>query len=326
MMRCMDGAVRTVLERAVFSAAGATFTWADALASAAVRDTWDELTRAASDGLACELRLAAGEEPLAPQLVVDETTAFRYAHNLIAGDDLTEWLARWALTATEWRDQIKRSLLRKRWAADLTEIAGVFPPGDDEVGAALWPEAVCSGLLVNVCLRLAGDVALACETLAGIDQKPFIRIHTEAALLRAAAVTEAGLEREVAARQLEWLRIEGASMDLPAEDVAREALLCIRDDGRALEDVARDCGVIPARVSVLMADVDETLAPGLLAASDGELLGPLARHDGFTLMVVERKAPASLNDPEVRRRAEARLVERAVERAINKYVTWHESL
>ena len=115
------------------------------------------------------------------------------------------------------------------------------------------------------------------------------------------------------------------TLALPAEDMAREAVLSIRIDGRALADVAADCGDQAGVLSVLVSDLDEDVASVLLAAREGDVVGPLARDGAFTIMQIERKSAPSTSDPDIRVRAEQRLVSRTVEQAINRCVTWHES-
>jgi hypothetical protein len=142
--------------------------------------------------------------------------------------------------------------------------------------------------------------------------------------VRAEAATEEAIEREVAGHRLEWLRIEGKMLTLRLEDAAREAALCIRADGRAFADVATACGAEPDQLSVHVTDADAVWAPRLIAAREGEVIGPIPRHGAFSLLLVERKTPPGAADPSVRRRAVERIVERVVQRAMREHVEWHE--
>ena len=95
-------------------------------------------------GLACKRRLAASGGEIDAREIVDAANAFRYARGLLAGEQLEEWLRHWHVTSAEWRDYVKRLLLRERWAGELGENAERFPVGEAEIAGALWPEAVCS--------------------------------------------------------------------------------------------------------------------------------------------------------------------------------------
>ena len=222
---------------------------------------------------------------------------------------------------------MRRALLRDRWAHELDATAVRFPAADEEVRGALWAEAVCSGFLEEAAHRLAGDLALfaeAGETLAGDRPALFARTKDAAERAGADAATEDALEHLVAARGLEWLRVEGQLLELPGEDLASEVALCVREDGRALAEVAAECGAEPRPVRLYMEDVDGELSSRLIAAREGELVGPLRRDDGFALLQVERKVPPVVADPGVRRKAEEHVLARTVERAIATNVQWHE--
>ena len=187
-------------------------------------------------------------------------------------------------------------------------------PGDgaiseDEVAAAVWAEAACSGFLGRAAERIAGDRALAAAGATPL-----------------AGVTDEALEHEISLHLLEWLHVEGSTLAVALEDTAREAALCVRDDGRALEEVARDCGTEARPLDVYAGDLDPELTSALVAAREGELVGPVRVEPGFVLMLVERKTPPAADDPAIRARAEERIARRAVERALLEHVEWHERL
>lgn len=318
-----------VTARSVFECGGRMYSWADVVTAAHLRGSWRELEETALRGLACQHRLAASGDALIAGDVVAATTRFRHERNLLSGDELEQWLGHWGIPAAAWRDYFRRLLLRERWAGEVSETADRFPVSGEQLAPALWPEAVCSGLIERAAHRLAGDVALAAaahEPIAGDRNHQLARIHTVADRARALVITDEAITREVASRRLEWLRIDGAVLDLPAEDVAREAAICIRVDGRTMAEMAAECGVQVTPLSVYMADLEGDLAPSLLAAREGELLGPLSRNGGFALLVVDRKVQPGVADPEIRRRASERVLSRAVERALSLYITWREPL
>jgi hypothetical protein len=309
--------------------AGEMFWWADVVAAARLDGSWRELEEITRQGVACQKRLAASGKQLAAADVVDAATRFRYTQNLLAGEELQQWLGHWWLTAAEWRDYVKRMLLRERWVGELGDTAERFPVRHDELASALWPEAVCSGFLKRLALKVAADGALAVaagEAIEGDRGGALARIRPSAARARANAITVDAVAHEIASHSLEWLRLEGSVLEFTEEDAAREAALCIRVDGQPLAEVAAASGVHPGALRVYVADVDAALSPMLVAAREGELVGPVQRDGGFALLLVEKKTPPTKADAEVRRRAEERIVERAVERAMRDHVEWHERL
>jgi hypothetical protein len=329
LREALDVAVREqVAGRPVYTLDGVTFSWADIVAIARLDDSWRELDEMTRQGLACQKRVAIDGEQLTAVEVLDATTRFRYLRNLLSGEELTEWLEHWELTASEWRDHVRRALLRERWTGELDDTTKRFPVGDDELGSAIRADSESTGFIVRFAQRLAGDCALAVAAGTRFDAQPetFVRIRTVAERARADAITEEAIEREVALHRLEWLRVEGEALNVTAESVAREAALSIRIDGRSLAEVAAECGTQTTPLSASVGDFDAELSSALVAAREGELIGPVPRDDGFALYLVETKTLPSPADPDARRRAEERIVERAVDRAVRDRVEWHERL
>ena len=79
-------------------------------------------------------------------------------------------------------------------------------------------------------------------------------------------------------------------------------------------------------MSVYLADVEPELMPSLLAAQPGELVGPVEHDDAFVLLAIHGRTPPASTDPELRQRAETEALERAVARAMESRVEWHEQL
>ena len=314
-------------ERPVFTVGTETFSWLDVVAAARLRGDWRELEREAAEGLACLRQLTASGQEFGERDMSEAETRFRSPLKLFSADQTLAWLERWQVTVAAWRDYLRRASLRERWAGELDEIAGRFPVPPNEIGVIAWAEAVCSGFLERSAQRLAGDAALAVEAgeaVNGDREQVFGRIDAAAADTRVAATTEGDLAREVERRGLEWLRIEGTSVELPTEGMAREAALLVRDDGRPLAEVAAECGVQARPLRVYVGEVDADLAPALLGANVGDLIGPEVQDDSFALLLVEAKVRPDAADPEVREKAEELLVARLTERAIATNVRWHE--
>jgi hypothetical protein len=301
--------VRASVEaRPVFSVGGETFSWADVVEAARRYGSWQELEDWSRQALACVGRLAASGERLDPRDVLEAAKRFRYARRLLAGDELEEWLDRWDVSETEWRDHLRRALLRERWPGELADTVQRFPVSEGELEPVLWPDAVCSGLLEQAAHRLAAERALAAEGAA------------------AGAVEEHELEHEIALHRLEWLRIEGELLTVRSLDAAREAALCVREDGRPLADVAADAGTSTTQLRVYADDLESELSTALVGALAGELVGPVPHGEGYALVLVASKTPPSAADPEIRRRAEARIGGRAVAHALREHVEWHDRL
>jgi hypothetical protein len=348
----------------IFTVGGTSLAWEDLVLAGCLWGDWPDLETRVRDGLACLARLDDLEEDDESAPTEDEVEAaaaeFRYARDLVAAADLEAWLERRGLTVDAWLDFVRRDLLRARWADALEAIRDEYEIEADEVAEALECEAVCSGLAAVLAARLAAraaihareegadPAALAREAeaiAASVGEHvlgralPEVPAAARRERLRALARLEAAWRRFAAAaappealralvtgRRLDWMRVGVQTVTAPDEDVAREIVLCVRHDRRALEEVATEAGLEATASEVWVEDLPESLRDALVGAQAGDLLGPLAAGDGYLVVAVGAKRLPSADDPLVRARAEHALLARTVDREVANRVTWHETL
>ncbi|MUL46405.1 hypothetical protein FZI85_08285 [Mycobacterium sp. CBMA293] len=306
-------------ETTVFSAAGHPFTWVEVIDAARVRGEWQALQRQVAGLLSREAELSATDALPTPEATKVAGTAWRYRYRLLSADELKEWLTRYGITVPEWMAEMRRSL------TDPADGLAQLPA--DQFDRACWVHAVCSGVLTDFARVLAEEVAVALaeqpdaapwDHLAAL---PDIRKRFCSAQLR-----EPVLAAEVHNNRVGWTSLELQMLIHPDEAVTREAAMCVAVDGRELADVAADAGAQLLQQHLLLDDADPALRTRLLAADTGELVGPLSTgSDHCVGMVLKRLAP-SLDDPEVRRRAEDTVLHRALATEVNRHVHWHERL
>jgi hypothetical protein len=135
---------------------------------------------------------------------------------------------------------------------------------------------------------------------------------------RASAVGVGSIDRAIAARRLDWLTVACRIASFPDEDTAREALLCIRDEGEDLADVARGAATSVRSARLLLEDVPAELRAAFRSASPGAVLGPVEMDGLPTIVLLGDKTPATAADPELRLRAEALLISAAVRKAAER--------
>ncbi len=289
----------SVLERPVFSVGSRQFRWTDVVGPA----DWDLLRRQAAQGVA-----AAGSTKITDADLQQESARFRYERNLVAGEEMEAWLARWELSVAEWRDYLRRAMARERTpSSELAE-------ADDRL---VWVEAVCSGALE----RLAADAAARAAAAEALQEDDLDRAFER---FLADAVAHDILESLLDIRKADWLRVDCRTLVFDTEPAAREAALCVRDDGMALSEVAAQAVVEIREHSLHLEDAQGELGNALLSARTGELLGPLPLADRFALVLVDDKVEPSLEDPEILRRVQEAARKRAIEREVVNRVTWHE--
>jgi hypothetical protein len=319
--------LRTLGRRSLFSVEGINYTWGDVLAWADARGTLRSLRERSARGNAC-LRQSQelGSRP-SSEAVSAAAAGFRYGRGLLSAEQLSAWLARWELTVAEWGEYLERTLLLDA-ETPAGRGAGALPD-DAAAGEAEYVDGVCSGFLEREALAFASDLALADLTPieAVGDQRVMVeRTLAAAALARRDAAPDPVVAREIENHGLDWTRLDLAVLELEDPGAAREAALCVRVDGADIDEVAAAARTAVSRMSVYLGDLEPWLQPALLSAQRGDLVGPVRDDDQFVLLAVNERTPASPSDPELRRRAEAALVERAVRRATESRVRWHEQL
>ena len=307
----------SALDTPVFSAGGYRFTWVEVIDAARVRGDWATLQRYVVGQLARERDLSVvGALPTSAETRA-AANEFRYQLNLLSADELQEWLARRDISPEEWMAEMRRSLLEPA--------EPVTAPSPEAVDRVSWVHAVCSGKLFQYAETLAEEVAVH------LSEKPLTPpLEALATLGRGrdrfctAQLHERALAAEIENNKIGWTRLDLRVLIHPDEMVMREAALCVRLDNRELADVAADSGAQLDDVSLLLDDAEPTLRTRLLAASSGELIGPLATKTGHRLVLVLARIPPSMDDPVVRCRAEKAVINRALAAEVNRYVNWHE--
>ena len=313
-MAALEPKLEWLLPEEVFSVDGQPYFWRDVLVSAEVRGTLAALISATRTALAGAERSARS-----PEAVREAASQFRYRRGLLSAEELETWLARWHLSVADWTEHLRRMLLSELGAAEPGR-----PAADNELAKAAAVDAICTGFLEREAKQLATDAALAELGDSAVDDRRALveRIVASAASARAALGAAADVDREIATRALDWTRIDAELLELADSEAAREAALCVRIDGRSLAEVAVDCGIPATRRELYLEEAEEERLTALLGAKAGELIGPIERNGSFVLVHVHGRTRPSADDPELRRRAQEYLVERASERAFETRVRW----
>jgi hypothetical protein len=325
---------------ALFSACGHSYTVDDAVASAIFRgdldpDIEEALRLAAAQRRASEEGLEAGDELQA------SSEKFRYQHDLISAGETEEWLEVRGLSSDDFN-----AWLYQRLAIELVTSANnptQLPiPEDfpDLLRVHLWMSGRMDTLDEQLSRRIAADLEVAelGETLSTepvmlrfmdrhrLDEGTLpgwlaalgrerawltetVRIEAAFERVSSSAITEDARLRQLASMQLSLARFEIETLELDSESAAREAFLCVRDDGASLADLGAESGYRAERAEIWMDTLDETLAQQLLSAAEGEVIEPVAVDGGFKVYHVLRKFEPSVTDRAVSDRLDQVIVD-----------------
>ena len=314
----------------MFIVNGAEFGWDEIVAAAQVWGEWRPFVEKTRQSLAC-LQLAAksGQSPAGAE-TRETATAFRYAHNLISAEETQTWLSQWGMSVEDWMNCLRGRLLRERWANRLNEIAAANSVSDEEVAEVIRNYAVCDDKLIEWARKLAGRAAVAIGAAGsgsfdstGLSPRKMVeRVEAGFDTRRRLAVTPNSLEACIARRRLDWIRFDCRYIWFPEERIAREAALCVAEDGLTLDEVAYDARCIVQQWSFYLDEIEADARPHFLAARAGEWLGPIKMLEGFPLFsILDKQAPAT-SDQRIRERAEKSIINSLIEKEMNGRVKW----
>ena len=329
------------------------YTARDAIDAAIFRGELEEKWQTFLGHVAAEERADELELELDESAISAAAEEFRYRHDLITAEETETWLMNRSLTFGDFSSYFARqycvgavdegiSFEPIEYAAAPPDLRHLFVAG-----------LILSGQLDDMTVKLMRRLAARCagkepdsEAIDAERRKFFHRIGVEPAHLArwleemgrdsqwlnetlaieavyaahcdALLVPEAR-QRELMTLQLRLTRFEVELIELESQDAAQEALFCVREDGMSLEEVAID-GRYPYRVTnFLLEDLPEEVQQKYLSVSQGDLLGPMPRSDGFALCRVIRKIEPRLEDPTVKLRVDQRLLDHYFSDLTNKY-------
>lgn len=297
----------------VFTAGERCFTWSDVIDAAQARGDWAQLQREERGLLARDRQSAATDSQPSDDEIRAAAVAFRYRRRLLSGDELNAWLQAAGITLSEWTTEMRRSVLEPA-SADV-------PVNDTELERDTWVHAVCSGALGEYANRFAEEVAVhlgeqqAVDDLAGLSAgwERFCRDRSH----------DSALTAEIESNKMNWTRTDLHRLIHDDEMVVREAALCVRMDGRTLAEVSVDAGAALEETSTALDDAEPALRSRLIAARDGDLIGPLRIGEHYELALVVRRIAPRLDDDAIRTRARKTVVERALAAEVSRQVNWH---
>lgn len=294
----------------LFAVGSDVYGWDEVVRLARLRSEWASLACQAWTGMAALAELAARGDEIPDEEVEAAARQFRSDRDLLAADELADWLDRHDLTSEDWHAYLLRTRARER----LPDLGHNIC--DDEVQAGIWAEGICSGRLEQLAHELARLAAVSPGTLLEQLDASFDDFCTETLLDERAAA------REVETNRLEWLRVGYEELRAEDENAALEATLCVRADGESLTAVAERAGLTLLAHERWLDEIQPELGTRFLAATPGALIGPIAVDGAFVVARVRSKTAPSLEDADVRARADEAVVTRAVGRLVADRVVW----
>lgn len=318
------------------------YTTGDAVAGSIFRGELEEKWQAFLRHVAAEERADELELELDESAISAAAEEFRYRHDLITAEETERWLSKRGLTFEDFSDYFARQYCVGAVDEGLSPERIEYTSAAPELRDLFIAELTLSGTLEHMTNKLMWRLAARCAgkepTPDAIDaekRKFLYRIGIEPAqladwlgemgrdsewldeMLAIEAAYRAhcdtllvpqARQRELIALRLRLTRFEIELIELESQDAAQEALFCVREDGMSLEEVATEGRYPYQRADFLLEDLPADAQQKYLSVSEGDLLEPMARGDGFEVCRVIRKVEPRLEDPTVKLRIDQRLL------------------
>jgi hypothetical protein len=342
----------------IFAVAGQEYSFKEILAFAEFRADSARIRQELRDAIAC---LCYAEEE-GFDLDVDRLQflmdRFRYEHNLLSAEEFENWLKSCHLDLSQFIDYMTRGLWRERFSDKLQQFRGDYAPDESTLQSRLWEHVVLSGQLPRFALPLARRLAVERayqnpnvseheveavqgaffkrSGLAPCDLDPwliglgrarnwFTRVCRLEAIFKCfcrKSITDARCTRELYAHHLPLTRVTAQFAVFDSFDAAREAFLCITEDGEPFTRVLRRSGADIRTLSRRIKELPDDIAEKLLSGPLNSTLTPLQYGDGFAIFRVTDKREPDLSDPAVRRYIESQVLQSVLEDCTKSHIRW----
>jgi hypothetical protein len=291
---------------------------------------WQRFEQEVVRGLALELAGSAVDR----EQVTARATAFRRRRRLLSAAEFTAWLRARGLTLDELSGVLGHALLR-----DSHPHRDDGPPVSSErLGAVLYAEAVCGGVLDE--LAAAGVERLAAAHRLGASPDPDdenpdrVDALVELALAHAAtglpqagehalrrraerivaleqalartreelAADQRSLQRRLRDHAIDWMRLRGNELVLAFPGAARESRLLLTEDRLSLDEVAARARTEVRQCSFYLEQVPPAIRARLASLRPGETAEPWEEEGAWHVFELGDKAAPSLEDGVLRDR------------------------
>jgi len=318
---------RKPAEIIVFALGGRSVTMGEILEAGRLRGEMKTLWESLAEERASERRAEELALELDQAVLQEMSDQFRYDRDLITAEETERWLDERGLTM----DDFNAYFRRRYWAQTLKATGKA---GDEEADqlSLLCIDALMSGALDRLAIALAWRIAASvtdAETKG--EDSAFLGLAGPAGMEKMEAAYQRCCEQILAPDRLErtlgslrWplTRFVLETLELDTLNAAREAMLCVCDDGFSMENVAREGRYPFWRTEALAEQLSEDWQRKLYSLAEGDVLAPVQEGEVFRLCRLLRKTPPDLADAAIRRRVEERVLEAHFTELCSTRVKW----
>jgi hypothetical protein len=334
------------MTKGLFEAANRTYTWEHVLTAAEFRGDAEALKQDLAVGLAVQAYADEQGFEASPADVESAADEFRLEHELIAGEDLEQWLDDCGLTLDDFEAFFVRRLLADRFRDQAEDIGREYAPSAADVASCMWAQAILTGeyeglsvaLATRVAVRLDGSAPftpadarestrkaeglLDGETLDPEWLAELAEMEAAYAAAERAALMSEHRDREIRARFIQLTRIEIVEATFPSFDQAREAYQCVTGEGESLESVATRTSAAFEVATRFYDDVADEVRDLFFSAPAGKVFPPQMGDGPFAVREIRRRIEPEPDDPDVSARVRERLLGHRFDAMVSRHVRW----
>ena len=353
------------LNKALFQVKERIYTWKNVLSCAEFLGTLKTYWELLEEGIiGCKYADLNGEA-IDHEELQSAANALRYRLNLITAEETEEWLRSRELSLNDLNNYLCRMIRRSSFANQFDHIRKQIVPDRSSIFNELWPEFVLSGeypRLVTPLVWRAVVSELDFLSLSSINDAEFRRVK-EAFCQREGIseddlpgylkssvflqdefnaylsleanfckycdqlVTEENANLLLKSFYNHLIRIEYESASFTDLEHAREAYLCVSEDGISLESIACQTGGNYTKSIRFLDEIPEALRRMLLSTAIGEATPPSSgeRTGEFYIHRVLKKTEPKMEDPQVYSRLRRESVKEnlgPIAQANTKWLKW----
>ena len=320
-----------------------------------LRSLWrDFLVAAACAHVAEELGLEPDAEVL--QSMSEE---FRYERDLVTAQETERWLEDRGATLEDFDDYFVRRYWARALPDSRRPEEVDLPCAANEVDETFGIDLMLSGDFFRMAARLGrrasalaaagengepapeaiehertrfaerngirGDGIRAWLIAAGIDParlQDLLRLEAVYGAHCHAVLGDRARMRLLQTLRLPLTRLEVETIEVDSLDAAREAALCVRDDGIEMADLAKEHRYPYHRAELLLDDLDADRQRTFLAAAPGNVLQPIQDEGRYEVCRLVRKVEPDLSDERVAGRIDESILDAHFAELTRKEVRW----
>ena len=316
-----------MLQPTVFAAAGRDFTIDDVLLAARARGDLVPIEAETAEALACARYAEEEGFELDEDAVQAASDEYRYQKDLVTAEDTERWLHQRGLTLDGFGAYFERRHWRLRFHDQASDLAREFAPSRDDLEQALWQDVLLGRHFATLARALAWRVA------AHLEQQPKSvpgpELEEDLALLersyeeeRLRTLAPENCARALKTRHQSLIRVVLERASCVSDEIAQEAVLCVREDGEPLQEVAARTASRFSVTTSFAESLPESLQQRCLSALAGEVFPPIPDEDAYWVIRLVEKIEPDLSDADVRGRVEQWLLDARFAQLVRAHIRW----